>query len=224
MAEGSKILFEGQGLVCERGARRVFQNVEFALPTGGALMLTGANGSGKSSLLRLMAGLANPFAGRILWNGEPISNDQVGHGARIHYVGHTTGTKAAMTVREDLSFWSTLRGSHDPKNLDSLLDHFGLSTRTDFPVRFLSSGQKCRLALTRLIATPAPLWLLDEPTVGLDNDGQAALESSIASHRQSGGIVVVASHTHIELGPAVDFLELTRFAVPSEQVDSGDFA
>ena len=219
MAEGFEILFEGRGLVCVRGARLVFQGLDFALPPGGALMLAGANGSGKSSLLRLMAGFTDPSAGQLLWNGEPISTDRKRHGARIQFIGHTFGTKAAMTVREDLSFWSTLRGSCDPEELDRALNHFGLSSRGDSPVRFLSSGQKCRLALARLIATPASLWLLDEPTVGLDNDGKAALESSIATFRETGGVVVVASHTPIELGADVNLLELTRFAVPLEAHD-----
>jgi heme exporter protein A len=212
MVSETDSIFGGEAIACVRGARLVFRGLDFELRSGDALVLTGPNGSGKSSLLRLMAGLSEPAAGRLAWNREAIAEDRQAHGARAHYVGHATGTKPALATSEDLAFWSAFRLQENPRAQRQALAHFGLTGRADFPVRFLSSGQKRRLALSRLIAAPAPLWLLDEPTVGLDTEGQAALETAIADHRAGGGIVVIASHTPIELGAAPRSLNLSDFS------------
>ena len=155
--------------------------------------------------------LSAPASGKILWDGADIGADGQRHGARAHYVGHATGVKPALTTAEDLTFWSTFRLRDDPDAERRALERFGLTERASFPVRFLSSGQKRRLALARLLAAPAPLWLLDEPTVGLDREGQAALESAIAAHRESGGIVVLASHVDVALGGSADELNLADY-------------
>ena len=218
---GTDPLFGGDGIACVRGARLVFRGLNFALAAGDALVLTGPNGSGKSSLLRLMAGLSSPAAGKISWDRTDIAKDRQTHATRLHYVGHATGAKAALTAGEDLAFWSAFRlQDHGPAQ-QRALEQFGLGSRTSFPVRFLSSGQKRRLALARLVAAPAPLWLLDEPTVGLDSEGQAALEAAIADHRAAGGIAVIASHTAIALGEAARTLDLHDFvAAGTEPLDS----
>lgn len=208
MALASDITFSSDRITCVRGARLVFHDLSFGLAAGDALVLTGPNGSGKSSLLRLLAGLAGPASGTIGWNGTDIAEDRQAHAARLHYVGHATGAKAALTTDEDLRFWALFRGHRDAGARDLALDRFGLNARADFPVRFLSSGQKRRLALARLIAVPAPLWLLDEPTVGLDSEGLSALEGIIAEHRAGNGIVVIASHTVIDLGGTHHDLDL----------------
>jgi heme exporter protein A len=211
MTRGTDSLFSGDEIACVRGERLVFCGLDFTLTAGEALVLTGPNGSGKSSLLRLMAGLSSPAAGRILWDRTDIAEDRQTHAARLHYVGHATGTKAALTAGEDLAFWSAFRLQDHGPTQQRALKQFGLRSKTSFPVRFLSSGQKRRLALARLVATPAPLWLLDEPTVGLDNDGQATLEAAIADHRAACGIAVIASHTAIALGGVVRTLDLRDF-------------
>ncbi len=211
MGNGNDVIFGGETVGCVRGARRVFDGVSFELNSGDALVLVGPNGSGKSSLLRLMAGLAAPAGGAIRWDGADISEDRQAHAARTHYVGHATGTKPALTASEDLAFWSAFRLSEDTAAEDRALDHFGLSGRARFPVRFLSSGQKRRLALARLLAAPALLWLLDEPTVGLDSQGQRALEAAIDRHRAGGGIVVLASHVAVDLEAAARELDLADF-------------
>jgi heme exporter protein A len=213
MGNGNEAIFSGEAVGCVRGARRVFNGLDFTLRSGDALVLTGPNGSGKSSLLRLMAGLSAPASGAVLWNGSGISKDREAHAARTHYVGHVTATKPALTTAEDLAFWSAFRLAEDTTAQERALDHFGLSRRARFPVRFLSSGQKRRLALARLLAAPAPLWLLDEPTVGLDSQGQRALETAIADHRAGGGIVVLASHVSVDLGGTVKTLNLADFSV-----------
>ena len=212
MVSETDSIFGGEAIACVRGARLVFRGLNFELASGDALVLVGPNGSGKSSLLRLMAGLSRPAGGRLHWNREAIAEDSQAHGARTHYVGHATATKPALATSEDLAFWSAFRLADNPETQRQALTHFGLTARAGFPVRFLSSGQKRRLALARLIAAPAPLWLLDEPTVGLDTEGQAALETAVAQHRAGGGIVVVASHTPIELGATAGELNLSSFS------------
>ena len=199
--------FEGKNLTCVRGERMVFRDLGFALGAGGALVLVGPNGSGKSSLLRLMAGLLRPGAGALTWSGEKISDDPEAHGGRMHYVGHLDAVKPALTVGENVSFWASLKGGHD---VSAALDAFTIGHLADVPGRFLSAGQKRRVSLARLIAAPAPLWLLDEPTTALDVAAIAALEAAIARHRAGGGMVVASTHSDIAMTDAVK-LDLSRY-------------
>ncbi len=192
--------FVGTGLACRRGGRLVFAGLDFALQGGGALILRGPNGSGKSSLLRLMAGLVRPEAGTLAWNGQDALDDREAHGGRLHFVGHLDGVKLALTVAENVRFWAQLRGlTLDGAALAEALDTLTLARLADVPARLLSAGQRRRLALTRLVATRADLWLLDEPTVGLDDVSLTALETMLAAHRAQGGMVVAATHTEIAL-------------------------
>ena len=200
----------GEELACRRGERLVFEGLGFRLEPGGALVLTGPNGSGKSSLLRLLANLLAPAAGRLLWRGVPIEADPAAYRTAIHYVGHLDGVKPALSPREMLGFWAALRGERGP-TVDAALAAFGIEHIADWPCRWLSAGQRRRLALARLIAAPAPVWLLDEPSAGLDADGEARLTAAIASHRASGGRVAVATHQPIALSGAT-VLALERFA------------
>lgn len=186
------------GLACRRGERLIFSGLGCVLPAGGALLLTGANGSGKSTLLRLLATLLAPEAGTIAWGGAPIREDLPGHRARLHYVGHLDAVKPALAVRETLEFSAGLRGVQTP-SADAALAAFGLDAVADWPCRWLSAGQKRRLALARLLAAPAPLWLLDEPTAALDADGERRLIASIEAHRTSGGRVAIATHQALPL-------------------------
>ena len=203
-----------EDLACRRGARLVFAAVSFRLPASGALVLTGANGSGKSSLLRLVGGLLAPAAGRLLWGGAPVAADIAGHHSRLHYVGHQDAVKPVMTPREILSFWATQRGINPRAAAPALRDAlaaFGLEAVADWPCRWLSAGLRRRLALARLLVVPATLWLLDEPTSALDDDSQARLEQAIAAHRAAGGRVLLATHAAVALDDAA-FLALDRFA------------
>jgi heme exporter protein A len=195
-------VFTGQNLRCIRGARIVFEGLSFALDRGAALLLTGPNGSGKSSLLRLMAGLARPESGTISWDGRAIGDDPEAHARRLSYVGHLDAVKPSLTVRENLAQWGGAQ-------IDDALERFALVP--SLPVRLLSAGQKRRLALTRLLASPAELWLLDEPTIALDRASVATLLSEIARHRASGGICVVSTNVDLVL-PGSASLELPRFA------------
>ncbi|WP_299396613.1 heme ABC exporter ATP-binding protein CcmA [Pelagibius sp.] len=234
-------LFEGRNLDCRRGGRDVFAGLSFELPAGGALLLTGANGSGKSSLLRMLAGLLRPAGGAILWDGQPVGEDPGAHAARLHYLGHLDAVKPVLSVRENLRFWASLRegaegqgaegdgataedaggGEAVPDDsvlgesgrLEAALDHFALGDLADVAGRLLSAGQRRRLALARLLAQPAALWLLDEPSVGLDHASVGRLAAAIAGHRARGGSVIVATHTALDLPDALP-LSLDALAPP----------
>jgi len=207
-------VFTGTGLACLRGARLVFEDLSFALEPGGALTLTGPNGAGKSSLLRLMAGLIPPFAGALAWDGTAVSKDPDGHRARVAYAGHADAVKPVLSALDNLAFWAALADPREARARAALaLETVGLAGLADMPGRYLSAGQKRRLALARLLAAPAPVWLLDEPSVGLDTDGRARLEAMIARHRDGGGRVALATHAPIAL-PGADVLDLADYAVP----------
>ncbi|HEX6144040.1 MAG TPA: heme ABC exporter ATP-binding protein CcmA [Geminicoccaceae bacterium] len=186
-------LLEARDLACLRGGRLVFRDIGFALDPGDALVLRGPNGSGKSSLLRLLAGFLAPAGGELCWSGEPVDADRPAHRARVHYVGHAHGLKTALTARENLSFAADLTGGALAA-LGPALDTFDLGPLAEVPVRLLSAGQRRRLALARLLAAPRPLWLLDEPGVGLDARSRGKLEATIEGHRAKGGLVALATH------------------------------
>jgi heme exporter protein A len=203
-----------EDLACRRGARLVFTGVSFRLRAGAALVLTGTNGSGKSSLLRLVAGLLAPAAGRLSWGSVSVAGDLARHHARLHYLGHQDAVKPVMTPRETLVFWAALGGARVPAAAPGVaraLAALALDGVADWPCRWLSAGQRRRLALARLLVRPASLWLLDEPASALDADSQARLEGIIAAHRTAGGRVVVATHAAIALADA-EGLALDAFA------------
>lgn len=194
-------MFEGRDLACLRGERLVFGGVDFALSAGEALLVTGANGSGKSSLLRVMAGLLRPVTGTLHWRGRPAAEDREGFAAELRYVGHLDAIKPVLTVAENLAFWARLAG-HGPDAVARGLEALGIGHLAGLPARVLSAGQRRRLGLARLIAAPAPLWLLDEPTVALDTASVAAVEAAIADHRAAGGIAVVSTNAPVSLPEA----------------------
>jgi len=193
--------FAGQDLCCVRGDRTVFRGLGFAVEAGGALLLTGPNGSGKSSLLRLMAGLARPAEGSVGWDDGDLGEDPEWHFQRLHYVGHLDGVKSALSVAENLAVWARLRGGDGA--VDDALARFGLAQLSDIPARLLSAGQRRRLALARIAASPAELWLLDEPTVALDRGSVAALLATIEAHRASGGMAVIATNVDFPVADSV---------------------
>ena len=205
----------GERLACRRGERWVFSGVDFAVEPGCALLLHGANGSGKSSLLRLLATLLDPADGQLLWDGAPVSDDPAVNRARLHYVGHLDGIKPALTVRETLRFWAGLRGVAAP-SLDAALTAFALDGIADWPCRWLSAGQRRRLALARLVATEASLWLLDEPTAMLDSDSENRLVAAIEAHRAAGGRVVIATHQSLALADTA-VLRLEDFTIAASE-------
>ena len=199
-----------ENMSCRRGERLVFAGLSLVVPAGGGVVLSGANGSGKSSLLRLLATLLTPVAGHLLWGGSAVTEDIAAYRASVHYVGHLDAIKPGLGVRETLGFWTALRGA-EPVALDRALATFGLDRVADWRCQWLSAGQRRRLALARLIAIPAPIWLLDEPAAALDIEGEARLAEVIAVHRQAGGRVVVATHQALAL-PGASEVRLGEFA------------
>lgn len=202
--------FTGTDISCIRGGRLVFDGLGFSVSGGGAMLLTGPNGSGKSTLLRLMAGLIPPTAGLLTWDGTSVEDDPEEHRARLHYLAHAEAIKPPLTVSEDLSFWQALNGSDKP--VSAAVEAMGLDTQKMLPGRYLSAGQRRRLALARLLVSEADLWLLDEPSVGLDTASLAKLRQAVADHRAAGGMVIAA--THVDLGlDGADTLSIDQFAV-----------
>jgi heme exporter protein A len=212
--------FSGHSITCFRGERFVFEALEFSVESGEALVLTGPNGSGKSSLIRIMAGLLSAVDGRIDWNGDPVAETPEDHRARLHYVGYQDAIKPVMTVRENLALWAGLRGPLD--DVASALRTVGLGGIADMPAQFLSSGQRRRLSLARIVASDAELWLLDEPTVGLDRNAVGILEGLIADHRAAGGIAVLATHQPIALGGDERGLDISQFAARRQIFDDAE--
>jgi heme exporter protein A len=188
-------VLQAEGLAAFRGERLVFRDLDFTVSAGGALVLTGANGSGKSTLLRLLAGLVRPVAGRLLWCAEDALADLPLHAARVTYVGHLDAVKPGLTADENLRFGARMGGG----SVVAALQALGLGDLADVPARFLSAGQRRRLALARLALGTAPLWLLDEPTVGLDAASLERVGTLLRAHRAHGGIVVAATHVPLPL-------------------------
>jgi heme exporter protein A len=168
--------------------------------------LRGPNGSGKSSLLRMMAGFLRPAAGRLAWHGAPIEIDLATHRRQLCYLGHADAVKGALTVRENLAFAVALsKGA--PDRIDGALERFDLAALAQAPARYLSAGQRRRLALARLLTGERPLWLLDEPGVGLDAANRQQLEQVVAEHRAAGGLLALATHGDTTISDAME-LEL----------------
>jgi heme exporter protein A len=173
-----------------RGGREVFAGLDFEAPSGEMLAVTGPNGSGKTSLLRLIAGLLVPADGAIsLDGGEP----ELTLPEQTHYLGHRDALKPALSVLENLSFWRDFLGG-DVFDAGDSLASVGLGHAGDLPAAYLSAGQRRRLSLARLLAVRRPVWLLDEPTAALDAAGQDLFGKIVRDHLARGGIIVAATH------------------------------
>lgn len=185
-------------VTCVRGGRALFEGLSFTLEQGGAALVTGPNGVGKSSLIRLAAGLLTPTAGRI-----------TGDASRA-LLTEQSSLDEELPLARALAFWARLDGTAG--SVTAALDALSLSDLADIPVRLLSTGQRRRAAIARVIASGAPLWLLDEPANGLDKAALGLLETAIATHRASGGAILMASHTPITLPDviAIDLAQLQR--------------
>jgi heme exporter protein A len=183
-----------ENLGCRRGGREVFGGLNFSLTSGEALVVTGRNGAGKSSLLRLIAGLLRASAGRLELSS---ANSDAPIGEQAHYLGHQDAVKSSLTVAENLGFWIEFFGGGKPA--PEALDVVGLGPLANLPAAYLSAGQKRRLALARLVAVARPLWLLDEPTSSLDAASQTRLAELMRTHLGGGGLIVASAHGSIGL-------------------------
>jgi heme exporter protein A len=209
--------FAGRGLLCRRGERLVFRGLDFDLAPGSVLLLRGPNGSGKSSLLRLMAGLLRPVRGALLWGGAPVGEEPERHRRRLAFLGHLDAVKPALTAAENLGFWC------GPAAVGPGLAALGIGHLAALPARLLSAGQRRRLALARIVARQAPLWLLDEPTNALDSEAEAMFAVALAAHRARGGMAAIALHGGGE-PPDSAVLSLSLPAAESDWDDEGSEA
>lgn len=187
----------GTDLACERGGRIVFSDLSFAVAGGESLAVIGRNGAGKSSFLRLVAGLVPRTAGTLALEGGEAESPL---GEQVHYAGHADALKGALTAGENLVFWRDLYGSpwHEA---DEALEMLGIGHLFDLPAAYLSAGQKRRLTLARLFVSRRPVWLLDEPTSALDAATQALLAGHMRTHLNEGGMILAATHGDLGLVP-----------------------
>lgn len=193
----------------ERDNRLLFSNIHCVLQAGDIVQVRGANGCGKSTLLRIVAGFIEPSSGALWWQDKLISQQKDLYGQQLCFVGHQNGVKPYLTVRENLILNSALlhqRLSRD--KLDSVLDQIGLLPLKKMQAQQLSAGQARRLALARLLLSPARLWILDEPTTALDALGQAFLVDLLNQHAVKGGMILVATHHDLPLKHSINTIQL----------------
>jgi heme exporter protein A len=184
-----------------RGERHVLRGVDFTLETGTCLEVTGANGAGKTSLLRVICGLIYPEEGRVLWNGADVQHNlRAFHGA-CGYLGHEPPLKADLTARENLQYWIGMRRRVGAPELEGALERVGAVPWCDRLVRTLSAGQRRRVALAGLALLSVPLWILDEPTTHLDAQGQQLVGALIGEQLGRGGMVLAAVHQDLSIPP-----------------------
>ena len=206
-------MLEALGLECVRGQRRLFRGLSFNLAGGEMLWVLGPNGSGKTSLLRLLCGLLRPDAGNVLWKGEDVRRSPETFHADLLYLGHAPAVKEDLSGRENLCFGLAQMGiGITPLEADSALGEFGLSGRETTPARALSRGQRRRAALARLaFGAKRPLWVLDEPFTALDAEAVQLVRSHLAQQRTRGGCVVFTSHQEVDLaGHVVQRVQLAQ--------------
>jgi len=195
-------MLRADGLVVLRNDRIVLDGVSFGVASGGAVVLRGPNGAGKSTLLRVLAGLRRPDGGAVTWDGEVV-RDPVFHATRLGYLGHQDALKPGLTVRENLALTACVSGG----DVVEAMAAFDLVDLADLPARLLSAGQKRRAALARVVLRRVPVWLLDEPSLGLDAHAIMRLGEALAVHRARGGMVIVTTHVPLPL-PNCEILTL----------------
>ena len=192
----------GSGVRCVRGGREVFSGLDFEAASGGALAVTGANGAGKTSLLRMIAGLLTVAGGSIVLEG---GENELTLAEQAHYLGHRDALKPALSVMENLAFWRDFLGGEVSDAAESLAA-VGLDHAAELPAAYLSAGQRRRLSIARLLAVRRPIWLLDEPTSALDAAGQILFAGLMGEHLGRGGLIIAA--THAPLGIAAPELRI----------------
>ena len=210
-------------LACARGERLLFKGMNFSLTQGELLLVQGGNGQGKTSLLRLLTGLARPETGEVCWRGASIARQREAYHAEMAYLGHTNCVKDDLNPVENLRFADGLQGRlFDAARAVAMLERLGLARCLDLPCRVLSFGQRRRVALAALLLAGATLWILDEPLTGLDVHAVAMMEGLIRDHIAAGGMVVATTHQALNLsGVQVKTLLVGSVVIPSLHTEGG---
>jgi heme exporter protein A len=212
--KAKEVLLQAQELACTRGDRRLFESLEFSLSEAECLHVIGSNGSGKTSLLRIIAGINHPTKGRITWSGKPVLNNHSSDTeflANLAYLGHKDGLKNELTSVENLSFYRRLENTFDPNQIDRDLAQMGILEHADISVGKLSFGQRRRLAFARLLRSEFKLWILDEPFTGVDAEGRELIEQICLEHLATSGAIILTNHQSLEgssLAPHLSELRL----------------
>ena len=203
-------LLEAREINCWRGDRHILRDVSLGVRAGEFLKLTGPNGVGKTTLIRIVCGLLPAESGAVLWRGKQVRSSNDDFHIEMAYLGHLNSLKADLTARENLRFLAGLRQSLTDAEIDAALDRVGILSRGDLVARSLSAGQKRRLALARLLLSGATLWILDEPVTNLDTAGIGLVEELITEHVNKVGLALSAAHQRLlDHAPFLRRLELS---------------
>lgn len=209
MPDNTSPLLNTVNLECTRDDRLLFSGLSMGLAAGEVLQIEGSNGSGKTSLLRILCGLRQPDEGKVMWQGEDVTSSREDYYANMVYIGHLTCIKADLTVHENIrALLDTRSQTVSQQIIDGELDKVGLAGFDDVPGKALSSGQKRRVLLAFLLLTKARLWILDEPLTALDVQGVALVESMIVEHRENGGSVIFTTHHGMQLPCKMNSVDL----------------
>ena len=191
--------FEVKNISCIRGNKLLFKNLNFTVYGRELLLIKGANGSGKTTLLKILSGLLNPISGSIIVNKKNINLSKDEYFKQFEYIGHENAIKNALTVRENLNFYLKIKKSLDKKNFEKAIETFNLKNLIDIKTENLSSGEKRRVSLSRLILSNSKIWFLDEPTNGLDKKNTLIFFKILKHHLNSNGSAIIASHDEIKI-------------------------
>lgn len=204
-------MLEAKDLTCIRDERRLFQRLSFGVAAGEIVQVEGQNGAGKTSLLRILAGLADADEGQVSWQGENIRRDRARYHQDLLYLGHQPGIKSVLTPFENLAFYQSVFQKVDSTAIWQALAQVGLVGYEDLPVSQLSAGQQRRVALARLWLSQSPLWILDEPLTAIDKQGVGTLLALFVEHAAKGGMVLLTTHQDLDaVGQQVRKIRLTH--------------
>ena len=193
-------MFEARAISCVKGDHLLFEDLSLHVRPGQVCQIRGGNGTGKTTLLRILCGLSLPDSGDVLWDGSLIGQDPGRFQCDLAYIGHSNGIKMDLTARENLAFSLTMQSASASTSIDDAIAKAGLSSSGNLLCRLLSAGQRRRVAIARLYLTSASLWVLDEPLGAIDADGIQDIENALEEHLSRNGMVILTTHQPLHLG------------------------